>query len=53
MKIAQVCTDFAEAMLKALESKWDNQKIMAHALNNTWEKVAKKYLKIYKELCTF
>jgi len=41
---------FAEAVLKALEKKWDHRKIKKYAMDNTWDKVGKRYYEVYRDL---
>jgi glycosyltransferase involved in cell wall biosynthesis len=38
------------AMTKAAEIKWDHERIKAYAKDNSWEKIAVKYYKIYQSL---
>jgi len=40
----------AKALSNALDKDWDHQKIKNYALNNTWEKVAKKYYSLYQKI---
>lgn len=40
----------AAAMLEAVQKKWDHNKIRNYAHDNSWEKVAKKYLDVYEKV---
>ncbi|WP_456365947.1 glycosyltransferase family 4 protein [Thermococcus sp.] len=40
----------AEKILIALEKDWDREKIIKHAQQFTWDKIAKGIIKIYKEV---
>lgn len=41
---------FANAMINSLNKRWDHNKIRNYAHNNSWGKVAKKYLNVYEKV---
>jgi glycosyltransferase involved in cell wall biosynthesis len=49
---AEQPTQLSVAILKALKKKWDQPRIMAYAMDNTWEKVGRKYLDVYQDELT-
>ena len=41
---------FANAMMNALNKRWDHRKIREHALNNSWGNVAERYYRLYQSV---
>jgi teichuronic acid biosynthesis glycosyltransferase TuaC len=47
---AQNPEKLSQAMIKASSIKWDREKLIQYAMENSWENISRKYLKFYNDL---